>query len=332
MAQMIGRYTVDVVAWVGFMYLRSLSFNQVIAILRARYKKDIFTKGRLIAHLEQLADRIPSNEKITTWLQPERSGYYAIDGLWTKYRGADIVILILFDVETLDIVAYAVADDETERATVSVINQAYDEISATVQGFYCDGEPGILKAIRKKFPHAPLQLCVFHKYTRVKQIIPFTRPKNTLDTEIKDRVRKILFASTKEEAIQQLHQLKQFAKEHSSYEKLRVVVGALQRNFNLILTHFDYPAMSPYNNVLEGFNHIVKRRLRLMKGFKKSENIHRWLKLIMLDWRFHEFKETAFGFRRNKSPLQLAHVDLPKIYNWLTFVRKQYRSSPVTTN
>lgn len=119
--------------------------------------------------------------------------------------------------------------------------------------------------------------------------------------------------------------MKQFAQKHTSYEKLRVVIGALQRNFNLLLTHFDYPEMSPYNNVLEGFNHVVKRRLRLMKGFKKSCNIHRWLKLIMIDWRFHELKETRFALRKNKSPLQLAQVNLTKLYNWMTFVRKNYR-------
>jgi hypothetical protein len=84
--------------------------------------------------------------------------------------------------------------------------------------------------------------------------------------------------------------------------------------------------MSPYNNVLEGFNYIVKRRIRLMKGFKKPINITRWLKLLLLDWRFHLLKETEFKTRRNKSPLQLAGACLPpKIYNWLTFVRKNYQ-------
>ena len=69
---------------------------------------------------------------------------------------------------------------------------------------------------------------------------------------------------------------------------------------------------------------MSKRRTRLMKGFKKPINITRWLKLLMLDWRFHPLKETKFKDRRNKSPLQLASVDLPEIHNWLTYIRKKY--------
>jgi transposase-like protein len=124
-----------------------------------------------------------------------------------------------------------------------------------------------------------------------------------------------------------LRELEQFAKENQSHQKLKEVIGVIKRNFDLLLTHFDHPEMSPYNNILEGFNHIIKRRTRLMKGFKKPINITRWLKLILLDWRFHPLKETIFAFRRNKSPLQLASVKLPKIYNWLYFVRKNHKIS-----
>jgi hypothetical protein len=44
----------------------------------------------------------------------------------------------------------------------------------------------------------------------------------------------------------------------------------------------------------------------------------------MLDWRFHPLKESAFKDRRNKSPLQLAGVELPKMYNWLSYIRKNF--------
>ena len=94
-------YTIDMVEYVTYMYLRSLSFNQVNAILRAFYKQNVFTKVALLDHVEQLADRIPDHQTISRWLKPKRSGYYALDGTWLKYRGEDIVLLILFDVETL---------------------------------------------------------------------------------------------------------------------------------------------------------------------------------------------------------------------------------------
>jgi len=44
----------------------------------------------------------------------------------------------------------------------------------------------------------------------------------------------------------------------------------------------------------------------------------------MLDWRFHTLKESQFNARNNSSPLQLAGVELPKIYNWLTYIRDNF--------
>ena len=61
-----------------------------------------------------------------------------------------------------------------------------------------------------------------------------------------------------------------------------------------------------------------------MKGFKKPININRWIKLIMLDWRFHKLTESEYKERRNKSPLELADCKLPKIYNWMRYVRENY--------
>jgi transposase-like protein len=320
-------YTVKMMEYTAYMYLRCLSFNQVIAILRAYYEQDVFTKNHLIDHIERLADRIPDNQKITRWLKPNRSGYYALDGTWLKYRGRDIVLLILFDVSTLDIVNYSIALEETEAAYAKLMTQVLDEISQGTKGFFCDGDPGLLKALKGHFPNTPIQLCVFHKYMRVRQLVPFVRPKTQLDKQIKEHVQRVLFATSKQTALEELRQLERFAKEHEGHHKLKQVLGVLKRNFDLLMTHFEHPEMSPYNNVLEGFNHVLKRRIRLMKGFKKPINIHRGLKLILLDWRFHPLKESTFKFRRNKSPLQLANVKLPEIYNWITFVRKKYSIS-----
>ncbi len=102
-------YTIKIIEHVTFMYLRSMSFNQVNAILRSFYERDVFTKATLLDHIEQMADRIPDHQAISRWLKPQRSGYYAVDGTWIKYRGEDRVLLILFDVETLDTIAYLAA-------------------------------------------------------------------------------------------------------------------------------------------------------------------------------------------------------------------------------
>ncbi len=146
--------------------------------------------------------------------------------------------------------------------------------------------------------------------------------------EIKKKVEAILFAPTKQEAVDNLKDLESYAQEHQKYAKLKKLIGVLKRNFELLLTHFDNPEMSPYNNTLEGFNYIVKRKTNLMKGFKKPVNIGRWIKLIMLDWRFHKLTESTFKERKNKSPLELSSCNLPKIYNWMKYIRKNFSNPP----
>ncbi len=324
MANLIGMYSIKVVEHVAFMYLRALSFNQVIAILGSQFEKKVFTKDRLIHHIETLSDRIPDMKSITLWLKPIRFGYYAIDGTWLKYRGKNFVLLILLDVHTLDIIGYITAPEENEASYQILMHSCYAEIKGDLKGFFCDGDPGLLKVLKKEFPNTPIQLCVFHKYARIQQIIPFIRIKNQIDKEIKGKVIKILFAKTEKECVRNFKELRNYAQEHKGYRKLQEIIGVLKRNFDLLLTHFENPQMSPYNNVLEGFNASIKKKTILMKGFKKPVNISRWLKLIILDWRFHVIKETKFQWRRGKSPLELAGVKLPKIWNWMTFVRKYF--------
>lgn len=309
------------IEYAAFMYLRALSFNSIIAIMRAWYEKKVLSKHMLIEHIERLTDLVPENAEVTAALQPRRSGYYALDGTWLKYRGQDIVLLIVLDVITLDLVSWTVALEECAESYQKLIDPVTSEISQGIKGFFCDGDPGLLKVLHEYFPRIPIQLCVFHKYSRVGQIIPFIRAKKPIDREIKQKIESVLFAPSKDDALTALSELKRYAREHQSYKKLQEIIGVLTRNFDLLLTHFDHPEMSPYNNVLEGFNHCLKRRLRLMKGFKKPININRWLKLILLDWRFHPLVESSFKDRRGKSPLQLAGCQLPLLFNWIKFAR-----------
>lgn len=319
-------YGRKVMEYITYLYLRSLSFQQVRAILFAWFEREAITKDALLRHIETIADAMPDQYALTAWLKPKRSGYYALDGTWLKYRGREFVLLILFDVTTLDVVSYGVAEEENYQSYKKLLSRVYLEIGQP-KGFFCDGDLGLLKVLKEQYPMTPTQLCVFHKYSRVGQLACFVRPKSELDREIKRRVEKVLFAPTKGEVLSALAELKQYAVEYPKSKKLRQVVGVLKRNFDLLLTHYDNPEMSPYNNVLEGFNYLIKRRTRLMTGFKKPINISRWLKLLILDWRFHILTESEVTEKRNHSPLELAGCTLPKIPNWLTFVRKRYRSA-----
>lgn len=322
---MIGRYSNKVVDYLAFVYLRSLSLQKTVEISLAWFEQDIVSKKTLLQLLEKAIDSLPSVGQVTKRLKPIRSGYYAFDGTWFKFFDLSIVLLICFDVKTLDIISYHVAEDENYLAyeeLLETIEAENGDILAQAKGFFADGELTFLKHYKARFAHVPLQLCVFHKYSRAGQLMPLKHAKG-INQEIKVRVEKVLFATTKAEAIESLKQLRKYASEHQENGKLQKIIGVLKRNFQLLLTHFDNPEMSPYNNVLEGFNHIIKRKLRLTKGFKKELNIHRWLKLMLLDYRFHIIRSSKLPDRNGKSPLQLAEVELPKYHNWIALLRKK---------
>lgn len=285
---------IELIEQATFMYLQSLSLNSVSRILSSWLGESVLPKKVILKHIEQYCGRIPNQLEITRWLSPVRSGYYALDGTWLKYRGKDIVLLILLDVKTLDIVNWKVSLREDAEAYHKLIESVINEFKLNLKGFHCDGDPGLFKTLKELLPKTPIQLCVFHKYFRAGQVIPFVRIKNDTDRKIKKLTEQVLFANSKQEAITSLNKLKRYAQEHQQNEKLKKLIGVLKRNFNLLLTHFDHLDMSPYNNVLEGFNYLIKKRIRLMKGFKKSVNVNKWLKLILTDWRFHYLTESTF--------------------------------------
>ncbi len=135
--------------------------------------------------------------------------------------------------------------------------------------------------------------------------------------------REVIYANTKEESITARDRLKLYVESgtHTYEERFMKAYRSLVHNFKYTLTHFDYPGMKQDNNLMECFNGILKPRLRLMKSFKKKENLDRYLKLFLTAYRFHPLKESRFEERYNRSPLEVADVILPTYYNFLSLLR-----------
>lgn len=317
-------------------YLRSLSLNATISILRIYYEQEVLTKPTLLAFIEKVADKLPSLEEIDNLFHPLRSGHLALDGVWYKYRGLNFVLLICFDPKTLDIISYSITEKESHEAyqklTARVLTKLND---INILGVYCDGDRGLIKAVKLNFPGAPIQTCVVHKEFRLGQLLPFKRAYagKSLDPEFKEKVRffketteSIIYAKTKKEAKANFYQLQKFIVKEKD-EKLKKAFGSLKYNFKYLLTHFDHPEMERDNNIIEGFNSIIKRRLKLLKGFKKPINIERYIKLIFLDYRFHELVASKMKQRRKATPLNLAGVQLPPYFNFIKFLRQTFNLS-----
>ena len=133
----------------------------------------------------------------------------------------------------------------------------------------------------------------------------------------------VIYAETKDKSIEALQRLKRYvgSDAHGYEDRFLKTYRSLVHNFKYTLTHFDHQEMKRDNNLLECFNGIIKPRLDLMKGFKIQENLDRYLKLFLLEYRFHALKESRFKNRRGKSPLQVAGVILVPYHNFLTYLR-----------
>jgi hypothetical protein len=323
-------FTNSFIEFVVFVYLRCLSLNTAMEIIRATYEDEILSKTTILDFLEKVADQVPTLDDIDNLFHPKRSGFIALDGVWFKFRGLDIVLLVCFDPETFDIIDALWSLQEDEKSYTTLLTKVIAKIGrSNIKGVYGDGDKGLINSLKLQLPTIPFQICIVHKEMRMGQVVPvkMINISKRIDERTKLEIRQfqalfraVIYAKDKEESIRILQDLKSFTKDHPN-EKFKKAFRSLLTNFKYTLTHFDHTEMQRDNNLLECFNGIIKPRLRLMKGFKKYSNLDRYLKLFLLEYRFRPLRESRFTDRRNLSPLQVAEVELPKIYNFLTFLR-----------
>lgn len=325
-------FTNSFIEFVVYVYLQSLSLNTTVEIVRATYEDDLLSKGQVLKFLEWVADALPTLDDIDRMYNPVRSGYLAFDGVWFGYGGEQIVLLVCFDPVSFDIVAATFSEGESQEGYKRLMRSVKDKLpKQRFKGIYGDGDTSLISALKVYFPDTPFQLCVVHKHMRMQETIPLkhTRRSRVIGRELKEEVNQYadlfhntLYAGTEEESLQNLTELLHFTTKHPR-EKFVKATNQLKTNFGYTLTHFRYQGMMRDNNLIECFNGCIKPRLKLMKSFKKKENLNRYLKLFLSEFRFHTLKESKFTHRRNRSPLQLGQVQLPQYYNFLTLLREQ---------
>ena len=318
---------------VVFIYLNCLSLNTTISIVRATYDIKTLSKQIILGFIEQVADEVPGIDDIDRLFNPKRSGYLALDGTWLKFRGMQVVILVCFDPETFDVISAIWSTEESERAYTDLLLKVMKKMGTkNIKGIYADGDKGLMSSLKKHLPLVPFQLYIVHKEMRMGQLVPIKSVKRSkqMTDKVKSEIlefqglfRNVIYANSKKESYLALKELKIYV-ESSKQERFKKAFRSLKTNFEYTLTHFDHPNMMRDNNIIECFNGIIKPRFRLMKGFKKYENMNRYLKLFLLDYRFHPLKESRFKKRRGLSPLQCAQVPLPEMNNFLTFLRKSF--------
>ena len=92
-------------------------------------------------------------------LEPERSGWYTWDGTWFKYHGYDFMVLVCFDVRTLNVINYVLAPEENAAAYDRLVKKVAAQISCNCIGFHADGDLGLLKVLSEHIPRVSIQVC-----------------------------------------------------------------------------------------------------------------------------------------------------------------------------
>ena len=322
------------IEYVVYVYLRCLSLNTTVDIIRATYEKELLNKQQVLDFLEIVADALPELDDIDSLFAPRRSGFIALDGIWFSFNKEEIVLLVCFDPVSFDVVAAHFEMDETAQGYEKLLIAAVNKLGALeIKGAYGDGDNGLIFSLKKLLPHVPFQLCVVHKEMRMGQFVPikslhnskqFTDKQKHEIREFQFLFREVIYAKTKEESFEALKRLKEYVKFNPNKRFIKAY-RSLERNFSYTLTHFDHPHMERDNNLLECFNGILKPRLKLMKSFKKKENLNRYLKLFLTEFRFRPLKESRFINRRGETPLALGDVYLPPYYNFITFLRERFK-------
>jgi hypothetical protein len=256
--------------------------------------------------------------EVSAELQPHWGGFLGIDGKAIYVKGNKHCLLVGVDHPTQDLVHALVLEAETAEGFARLETEARLDAGYPLYGVVSDFGPGFVQTHRDHFGAVPFQACRVHFDRRLDSDIPKSKwsRKAPLYAELKDRIRKVLYAPTYDEACRHLRALTEERRRFKGIGKVNVI-RALERNFDIYMTHLFTPGLPADNNVTENVIKQLNKKLRLMEGFESLESAERYVRLLVGCYRFKRFTDSCNG--NGKSPLELAGIDLQGL-DWLTFL------------
>ncbi|MBI2239121.1 MAG: hypothetical protein HYU54_11450 [Actinobacteria bacterium] len=242
---------------------------------------------------------------------PSWSGFLGVDGKAIFVAGQEATLLVGVDQATHDVVHAVVAEIEGEEAFERLVREAVTEAGYPLKGLVMDAAAPFVAAHANYFARVPLQLCRIHASRRLDFVITKAKrsPDAPLRAELKDRVRKVLFAVTEEEARRLFRAL---LADGGRYEGLgrRDTLGAMERTFDLYMTHHRVEGMPADANITENVSKQLGKKPRLMEGFATLESAERFSRLLIGCYRFKQFTDSSRKAHNGRAPLELAGGDL----------------------
>ena len=122
------QWTDSFIEYVVYVYLRCLSLNTTIDIIRVSYEEKILTKKLILEFIEQVADALPTLDDIDRIFEPRRTGYLAFDGVWFKFKDDERVMLVCFDPDTFDVIDAVWHEQENQRGYEKLMKRVVEKV------------------------------------------------------------------------------------------------------------------------------------------------------------------------------------------------------------
>jgi transposase-like protein len=299
-------------------YIQGLpSYRVLAALVEGRVGQPV---GRVTINnwVHDLGDRAKTPLETSIELQPRWGGFLGIDGKAIYVKGTKHCLLIGVDHPTQDIVHALVLPAETVEGFARLETEARLDAGYPLRGVVSDFAPGFVQTHRDHFGAVPFQACRVHFDRRLDSDVPKSKwsVKTDLYAELRERIRQALYAPTYDEACRHLHALTDERRRFKGVGKVNVI-RALERNFEVYMTHHHTLGLPADNNVTENVIKQLNKKLRLMEGFESLESAERYVRLLVGCYRFKRFTDSCRG--NGKSPLELAGIDLQG-RDWLAFL------------
>lgn len=321
MARRGASFSNDVVVEAVRLYVQGLPSYRTLAALLSRQLDRPVSAMTLNRWVHELGGVAKTPLEVSASLAPTGwGGILGVDGKAIFVAGEERTLLVGVDQGTQDIVNALVLRTETEDGFERLVRDAVTVAGYPLQGLVIDAAPSFMAAHLNYFPRLPLQLCRVHASRRLDFDIPKAKrsPDAPLRAELKDRIRKTLFAPDEATA---RHRFAALLSDRKQYRGLgrRDTIAALERRFDLYLTHYHLPQMPADTNITENVINQLGKKLRLMEGFATMESAERFTRLLVGCYRFKRFTDSSQRTANGRSPLELSGVE-PLPPDWLRYL------------
>lgn len=278
---------------------------------------------RLFEIINTLGANCKSTIEVAKGLKPSWSGYLFIDEKRIWIKGVKWFLLIAVDLKSQDIVHWDLVPTEDEVSVAWFLVIIKMVIGYPFKGLISDLLPEFYGTSRWLLAGIPHQFCTYHAYKATERYLKYHytggdklwAERFLLITGI------ICWCQTVETALRALEYLERHQDELRK-AKLIKRMNILRLRFPYLIKRFKDRNLRPDNNIIENVIKQLNQKFKKVAGFESYQTAYNSISLLVMRYRFHEFKCSRIPGNNGRSPLELAGVDTSQI-NWVRFSQRR---------